>query len=106
MTYKVWQQVNPTFMDGSAAVVAADAFPTGFQHVATVTGDHDIFDCFELTNSIHDAWWNNADVAKVVDGGCRSTSVGDVIEAEDGRAFMVLGIGWEQIRDIKGASND
>ena len=60
------------------------AFEDTPQVVAMVSVDKTLTDldkcevAYMLTNSIHDAWWNNEQVtAMFPKDGCRSTSVGD-----------------------------
>jgi hypothetical protein len=106
-TFKVWHRRHPLFMDVPDDP-AVDAFPEGFDHVATVTArnaDMTHADCFELTNSIDRSWWLNegVELSDAVRSGARSTSVGDVVECADGRAFLVQGIGWQQIRFSRSA---
>ena len=52
---------------------------------------------FMKTNSIEDAWWNNAEITKMFDGdGCRSTSVGDMILVGKDK-YKCESMGWEKI---------
>ena len=52
---------------------------------------------FMLTNSIHDAWWNNADViTKFETDGCRSTSTGDVMYIGS-ETWLVAPVGFEKM---------
>jgi hypothetical protein len=53
---------------------------------------------YELTNSIDSAWYDNADidVANNAKEGCRSTSVGDIIQIQ-GKSYMVAGCGFIEI---------
>jgi hypothetical protein len=44
---------------------------------------------FELTNHIDRPWWTNPGVTKVAAHPERSTSVGDIIQCEDGRRWRV-----------------
>ena len=49
------------------------------------------------TNSIDDAWWNNKEVTKMLDGeGCRSTSVGDMILVGNVK-FKCESMGWSKV---------
>jgi hypothetical protein len=79
-TFEVWHKATPTFLDNTAAALAA--FPEGFTHVADVVTD-DVGRVFELTNTIDRGWWENPEVTLTPEvaakGGARSTSVGDVI---------------------------
>ena len=52
---------------------------------------------FMKTNSIEDAWWNNAEITKMFDGdGCRSSSVGDMILVGKDK-YKCESMGWEKI---------
>jgi hypothetical protein len=93
-TAHVYHALNPTFAEGDKPT-----FPEEFQHVADVEviskGDDEIplDKAYQLTNNITEAWWKNKGVKKLVQGGVRSTSVGDIIVL-GGNAFRVCGIGW------------
>jgi len=71
-------------------------FPDGYRAVATVQTD-DLEVAFELTNTIHCAWWENEGVEALI-GPCRSSSVGDVFVKEDNSRWLVLGAEWKEIR--------
>jgi len=50
-----------------------------------------------LTNSIHDAWWNNEQVTPMFPkDGCRSTSVGDQVLIGDTK-YVCADFGWEKL---------
>ncbi len=51
-----------------------------FRQVARVATD-DLEVAFELTNTINGPWWLNDRVTFLGTGGCRSTSVGDMMVA-------------------------
>ena len=52
---------------------------------------------FKMTNSIEDAWWNNAGVTKMFpDKGCRSTSVGDHVLVGESKYLCEMS-GWSKI---------
>ena len=53
---------------------------------------------FELTNSIENSWYKNPYIKATpyAKEGCRSTSVGDVIQMQ-GKSFMVAGCGFTEI---------
>ena len=53
---------------------------------------------YELTNSIQNAWYENPNinVSEEAKDGCRSTSIGDLIQI-DGRSYMVAGCGFTEI---------
>jgi hypothetical protein len=53
---------------------------------------------YQHTNSIHDYWWRNPSVTMKFSGaGCRSTSVGDILET-GGQHYVVAPIGFDHIR--------
>ena len=61
-------------------------------------------DSFMLTNSINSPWYENEGVTKLFKGdGCRSTSVGDVVE-EGGVYFVVTNVGFDCIDYDVGAA--
>ena len=71
--------------------------------VAIVSVDKNLSDiqkcekAFMLTNSIHDAWWNNKDVSPMFPNeGCRSTSVGDQVLVGTTK-YLCAPVGWEKI---------
>jgi len=68
----------------------------GYDLVATVEG-FGLDEAFSRTNTIDFPWWENACVVKTVDGGVRSTSVGDVIVDADGVAWRVEATGFRQV---------
>jgi hypothetical protein len=51
---------------------------------------------FELTNHIDTEWWNNEAVTLIKES--RSTSVGDLVEDENGKLWLCAMIGWEEVR--------
>lgn len=72
-------------------------WPGDYDHVASVEGES-LEDAFELTNTIERAWYTNEGVTGRFDGGgCRSTSVGDVIVLENGETWKCANFGWDRI---------
>ena len=66
-----------------------------YNHVANVDStslDH----VFMLTNSIDEYWGENVGVEDLTTG-CRSTSVGDIIEDNAGAKFLVCDLGFKEI---------
>ncbi len=88
--FKIYHAIKPTFMDPEAADLAA--FPAGYEAVAVVDAV-DIDDTFELTNHIDHDWTTNKGVL-ALKSRARSTSIGDVVEAEDGARYAVMGVGF------------
>ena len=76
-----------------------------FVLVATVPSDSLDY-AYEMTNSIHGPWWLNEGVTPNLEGegfvtirgqrGCRSTSVGDVMEMGE-RRWVCDRVGWKPI---------
>ena len=67
-----------------------------FVMVAEVEAE-DIEDVFRITNHIESDWTKNPEVIKRVKAPCRSTSVGDIVEDEDGNLMYCAGCGWEDV---------
>jgi hypothetical protein len=68
-------------------------WPRDYYEVASVSSDN-IEEAFRLTNSIEFNWWENAEVTALFSGGgCRSTSVGDVVEV-NGTFHLCASSGW------------
>ena len=55
-------------------------------------------EAWRLTNSVDEAWYENTDILmdEATRKGCRSSSVGDVIEVA-GESYMVAGFGFKHI---------
>ena len=52
---------------------------------------------FMMTNSVHDAWWNNEGVTPMFpEKGCRSTSVGDMILVGKEK-YLCDSFGWSLV---------
>ena len=89
-------------MNDNVSVIHA-AFGDTPHVVAMVSVDKNLSDldkceqAFMLTNSIHDAWWNNEQVtAMFPKDGCRSTSVGDQVLVGDTK-YVCADFGWEKL---------
>lgn len=68
--------------------------------VAEVNTDN-LNTAYRDTNTIDQYWWENQGVTRKFEGeGCRSTSVGDVME-KDGEFFVVAMCGFEKLEDFK-----
>lgn len=57
-------------------------------------------DAFRLTNHIDRPWYEHTEVAPVYTVGLRSTSVGDIVVDNDGRAHLCCRIGWAEIAEL------
>ena len=68
-----------------------------YNKVADVESDN-LGDTFRITNHIATDWTKNPEVTKLyIEKGCRSTSVGDVVEDEDGKFHFCAPCGWFDI---------
>lgn len=55
---------------------------------------------WNATNTVDVPWWKNAGVTprfRRSIGGCRSTSIGDIVELADGRRFVAAMAGFEPV---------
>lgn len=66
-----------------------------YKKVATVDTD-DTERAFELTNHINQAWTENTEVV-AASGDHRSSSVGDLVQTDDGQVYLVANMGFELI---------
>ena len=87
MKLKVYHAKQPTFGFGEPQEFS-DA---NFDLVAEVVCPG-LEDVFYLTNHVDHAWWENEGVTCIKQS--RSTSVGDVVVAEDDTRFLCRGTGW------------
>ena len=96
--FKVWHKRNTMF---NLEENVADTFNRGdYQAVAEVETEN-IDDVFQLTNTIEHSWWLNPGVLHLFDGlGCRSTSVGDLIEDASGKFHRVDTAGFTEVTRI------
>ena len=82
-------KINPHWEGGYKPIVS------NYRMVAEVKCDS-LGMVFQLTNHIDSAWQENEGV-KSFAKKARSTSVGDLIEDENGKLHMVAGIGFEEV---------
>lgn len=79
-----------------------------YRWVATINHTDSLDDAFRLTNHINEAWNTDPERTGMImlsdpkahdEGrlGVRSTSVGDIIETDDGELFLVAGFGFEKL---------
>jgi len=87
MKLKVYHAKEPNFRDDVEVPWDED----NFDLVAEVECGG-LEDVFYLTNHVDQAWWENPGVTCLKQS--RSTSVGDVVVAEDGTRFLCRGTGW------------
>jgi hypothetical protein len=87
MKLKVYHATNPTF----GFREPPEFNDENFELVAHVECGK-LEDVFYLTNHVEHAWWENPGVTLVKES--RSTSIGDVVVAEDGTVFLCRDFGW------------
>jgi len=75
--------------------------PNNYKVVAIVDCDS-LGEAFHLTNHIDTEWQSNNHVDAMA-SNARSTSVGDIIEDNDGKLWMVAGCGFEEVEWHKGS---
>ena len=62
-----------------------------------LTTEEKLEKAFMLTNSIHDAWWNNEGVTKMFGGAsCRSTMTGDTVLVGT-KKYICEAVGWKEV---------
>ena len=89
--FTVYHATKPTFGFGEKPV-----FPEAYEKVAIVECE-DIEDVFRATNHIDHDWRMNPEVIESFKDKVRSTSVGDVVEDEDGNKLYCDRIGWAEV---------
>lgn len=93
-TFELWHRIDVDFRDnGPRAAEVVASFPAGFAHVADVRA-HAPEEVWAKTQNIDSDWLLGPDVTpRVVQKGCRSTSVGDIVVDADGRLWSVERVG-------------
>jgi hypothetical protein len=91
-TYRVWQANDP-----SAAAAGWSAFPTDYRPTIDVFAGG-LGEAYEATSA--GAWWESMEVEVIADH-VRSTAVGDVIVAPDGKAHRVKPEGFEEVDPLQ-----
>lgn len=107
MIVQVWQATDRVPQAVRWSTCAARWYPDAYEHVATVKGDSNY--AVYRTNTVEErAWTLMADekltVEKCAEGGCRSTSVGDVLVCtHDGRirTLVVAPLGFEDLETVQ-----
>ena len=90
---KVYHALEPTWDNETKK------FPDEYALVATVSNE-DVDTVYRLTNSIDSPWWKNFGVTpEFIGEGCRSTSVGDIVELANGTRLICCDIGWEVVHE-------
>jgi len=77
-----------------AELEAFKPFPSNYEHVANVKCkelDH----AFQFTNHFDSPWWDLPVTEKVKES--RSTSVGDLVEDNDGKLWVCASVGWVEV---------
>jgi hypothetical protein len=82
------KELCPEFSDGYVPV------KENYKEVAQVLSES-LGDVFRITNHINVAWWENPEVLWHEES--RSTSVGDLVEDEDGQLWLCCGVGWSKV---------
>ena len=91
MKYNIYHAKNPTF-----GFREKPKFPEEYEKVAVVEADS-VADTFRITNHIDSDWTRNPEVIEVLKPNSRSTSVGDIVEDEDGNLMYCAPCGWESV---------
>lgn len=100
------REINSTFDDDKRLEIAKDAFIHN-QYLEVVSFEINMDEgdfkevlniAYEVTNSITCAWYENPNmnVSDYAKDGCRSTSVGDLIQV-NGKSYMVAGMGFREV---------
>jgi hypothetical protein len=87
-------KLNPHWVDGYKPI------KENYKLVAEVETDS-LGNVFGLTNHIDKSWQENEGVNAFVNKA-RSTSVGDLVEDENGKLWMVASIGFEEVEWYEG----
>jgi len=93
MRFKIYHAIHPTF-----STIEKPSFPHNFSKVAEVEVES-LADTFRVTNHIEHDWTTNPEVVwrKGSGANTRSTSVGDVVEDEQGHKFLCEPFGWSEL---------
>lgn len=106
MVVQVWQATDRVPQAVRWSTCAARWYPDAYEHVATVKGDSSY--AVYRTNSVGNVWTVMADenlfVNECAKGGCRTTTVGDVLVCtHDGRTRtrVVAPLGFEDLETVQ-----
>ena len=91
MKYTVWHAREPKFGMGGHPEFNDE----NYEKVAEVESEN-VDDVFRITNHIDSPWPKNPEVRWYKGGGCRSTSVGDVVIDGNGKRYLCEGVGWTE----------
>ena len=82
-------------------------FKEDYELVAVVNCES-VNQVFDLTNTFDEnVWWKKEGVCFVKDAdGQRSTSVGDLVEDEDGQLWLCCSMGWSKVEWNVGLKSD
>ena len=94
MRYTIWHVKQPTFDLGAKPV-----FPDFYDRVAIVEAQNRD-DVFRIGNHIDSDWTKNPEVIQCFKRPVRSTSVGDVVEDENGNKHYVAPVGWKEVLEM------
>ena len=73
-----------------------------YELVADLLEATDLEEAYRLTQTINRPWWQDARVTPrfighSCSGGCRSTSIGDLLVTDDGSAHVVCAVGFAPV---------
>ena len=93
MKFKVYHQKEPIFF----APIPHPSKIGDCIHVANVEATS-IDEVFKLTNHIDREWWKNEGIKWHKNNKLRSTSIGDIVVGESGKAYHCNFSGWSLIK--------
>ena len=97
MNYKVYHKNEMEFGFGDAPKTFNS---NDYKLIAEIRSEN-LADTFRITNHIDHNWKNNEEVIKTYVANPRSTSVGDIIEDENGTFYYCATVGWEEIKAME-----
>jgi hypothetical protein len=92
MKFKVYHAKQPNFL-GDIPRAQSDWENGGYLLVAEVDAV-DIEEVYEKTNTINKHWRTNNGVIATTKIAGRSTSVGDIVQSEEGAIWLCMSMGW------------
>ena len=96
MNYTVFHHQPLCHLMGNGEMRAEDlGWPENYEKTATVDA-HNLEDVYAKTQHLHRPWWENKGVT-AFGIAARSTSIGDIIQDEDGQLWVVARFGFEKL---------
>jgi hypothetical protein len=95
MRYKVYHKSVMAFGFGDAP----KTFKRDDYSLVAEIRSESLGDTFRITNHIDHDWTTNPEVNKMHTTHARSTSVGDIVEDENGDFHYCASFGWEDIKE-------